>query len=167
MSRMHLAVPPFNACRIRCVRLSSPRLKRISLLLGDQTGVNSDFATPMSVKRNTASSRDKSITQIVGKRVAGSSCLYNATYLSSGDRPNEMQSFCGPTVASNFPCRSTQVNCWCSAPLIEQHPIAGYREAALIPSPAADLRDDNRSLAAQFKAPRIEWLRHESAIVHE
>src|SRR5579864_1032464 len=51
--------------------------------------------------------------------------------------------------------------------LVKQHAIARNREGGLPPAPVANLRDDDHSFAAQFKTPRIELLRHESAIVRE
>src|SRR5579863_163800 len=86
VSSTGFAVPPVNAWRKRRIRRSSPRLKRISLLSGDQTGLKLAWATSASVKRKTEPSRDRSSTHIVGYAVSGSSNLLAATYLSLGER---------------------------------------------------------------------------------
>lgn len=51
--------------------------------------------------------------------------------------------------------------------LVEQHAVAGNREADVPPALVADLRDYNHAFAAQSQALRIERLRHERAFVHE
>jgi hypothetical protein len=102
--------PPLSARRKRPMRRSSPRLNRISPPSQAQTAVSSATARSASVIRKTAPSRSRSITQIVGWVVSGSSCLCTARYLSSGESLIERKSLGSPAAEMDLPCRSNHVS---------------------------------------------------------